>query len=119
MKRELTCIVCPIGCSLVAEIEGGEVISVTGNTCPRGVTYGKQEVTDPRRYLTSTVRLESKFYSRLPVISSSDLPKQKVGDVVKFLDTVVVKAPVKVKDVIVKDVLGLGVDILATRSIEE
>ena len=113
--KELICIMCPKGCHLTVDDE----LNVTGNTCPRGVTYGKQEVTDPRRYLTSTVRLDSKHYRRLPVISSGDLPKDKVSDVVKYLDTVVVKTPVKVKDVVIKDVLGLGVDILATRTIDE
>lgn len=113
--KELICIMCPKGCHLQVDDE----LNVTGNTCPRGVTYGKQEVTDPRRYLTSTVKLNSKNYRRLPVISSGDLPKDKVSEVVKFLDTVTVTPPVKVKDVIVTNVLGLGVDILATRTIEE
>lgn len=113
--KELICIMCPKGCHLKVDDE----LNVTGNTCPRGVTYGKQEVTDPRRYLTSTVKIASSYYRRLPVISSGDLPKDRVSDVVKYLDTVSVKAPVKVKDVIVKDVLGLGVDIIATRTIEE
>lgn len=113
--KELICIMCPKGCHLNVDDD----LNVTGNGCVRGVTYGKQEVTDPRRYLTSTVRLESKNYRRLPVISSGDLPKDKVSDVVKYLDTVVVKAPVNVKDVVVSNVLGLGVDILATRTIKE
>ena len=113
--RNLICIMCPKGCRLTVDDD----LNVTGNGCVRGVTYGKQEVTDPRRYLTSTVRVVSNRYKRLPVISSGDLPKERVTDVVKFLDTVEVKAPVKVKDVVVKDVLGLGVDILATRTIEE
>ena len=113
--KEFICIMCPKGCHLTVD----DNLNVTGNTCPRGAAYGKQEATDPRRYLTSTVRLESKYYRRLPVISSGDLPKGKVTDVVKYLDTVTVKAPVKVKDVVVKNVLGLGVDILATRTIEE
>lgn len=113
--RELICIMCPKGCHLSVDDD----LNVTGNTCPRGETYGKQEVKDPRRYLTSTVRLESKSYKRLPVISSGDLPKNKVSEVIKYLDNVCVKAPVKVKDVVVKDVLGLGVDILATRTIKE
>jgi len=113
--KELICIMCPKGCHLSVDDD----LNVTGNTCPRGVTYGKQEVTDPRRYLTSTVRLNSKHSRRLPVISSGDLPKARVSDVVKYLDTVEVSAPVNVKDVIVKDVLGLGVDILATRTIKE
>ena len=113
--KELICIMCPKGCHLTVDDE----LNVTGNTCPRGVTYGKQEVTDPRRYLTSTVKIQSKSYRRLPVISSGDLPKDRVSDVIKYLDGVEVSAPIKVKDVIVKDVLGLGVDILATRTINE
>lgn len=113
--KELICIMCPKGCHLKVDDD----LNVTGNSCPRGAAYGKQEVIDPRRYLTSTVRLESKNYTRLPVISSGDLPKDKVSEVVKYLDSVVVKAPIKVKDVVVKDVLGLGVDILATRTIKE
>lgn len=113
--KELICIMCPKGCHLKVDDD----LNVTGNTCPRGATYGKQEVTDPRRYLTSTVKLIAKNDRRLPVISSGDLPKDRVSEVVKFLDTITVKAPVKVKDVIVKDVLGLGIDILATRTIEE
>ena len=113
--KNVICIMCPKGCHLTVDDD----LNVTGNTCPRGVTYGKQEVTDPRRYLTSTVRINSKNYRRLPVISAGDLPKDRVADVVKYLDTVEVKAPVEVKQVIVENVLGLGVDIVATRTIKE
>ena len=113
--RDLICIMCPKGCHLKVDDE----LNVTGNACPRGATYGKQEIIDPRRYLTSTVKLISKTCSRLPVISSGDLPKNKVSEVIKYLDTIEVSTPVKVKDVIVKDVLGLGVDIVATRTINE
>ena len=66
-----------------------------------------------------TVKIVSNGYKRLPVISSGDVPKDMVSEVIKFLDTVEVKAPVKVKDVVVENVLGLGVDIVATRTIEE
>lgn len=113
--KELICIMCPKGCHLKVDDE----LNVTGNACPRGATYGKQEIIDPRRYLTSTVKLVSKTCRRLPVISNGDLPKNKVSEVIKYLDTVEVKAPINVKDVIVKDVLGLGVDIVATRTINE
>ena len=113
--KELICIMCPKGCRLTVD----DNLNVTGNGCIRGVTYGKQEVTDPRRYLTSTVKIVSNGYKRLPVISSGDVPKDMVSEVIKFLDTVEVKAPVKVKDVVVENVLGLGVDIVATRTLEE
>ena len=113
--RKLICIMCPKGCRLTVDDD----LNVSGNSCVRGVTYGKQEVTDPRRYLTSTVKIVSSRYKRLPVISDGDLPKDRVQDVIKYLDTVEVKAPINVKDVVVKDVLGLGVDIVATRTIKE
>lgn len=113
--KELICIMCPKGCRLTVDDD----LNVSGNGCVRGVTYGKQEVTDPRRYLTSTVKIVSSRYKRLPVISDGDLPKDRVQDVIKYLDTVEVKAPINVKDVVVKDVLGLGVDIVATRTIKE
>ena len=93
--------------------------NVTGNTCIRGEKYGKQEAVDPKRTLTSTVKIKSKLVRRLPVITSGDVPKDKVQEIVRYLDNVEVSAPVKVKDVVVSNVMGLGVDILATRTIEE
>lgn len=113
--KEFICIVCPKGCHLTVDDNG----NVTGNTCIRGDKYGKQEAIDPKRTLTSTVKIKSELVRRLPVITSDDISKDKVQEVVKYLDTVEVSAPVKVKDVIVKNVLGLGVDILATRTIEK
>ena len=82
--KELICIMCPKGCRLTVDDE----LNVTGNGCIRGVSYGKQEVTNPRRYLTSTVKIVSSRYKRLPVISDGDLPKEKVSEVMKYLDNV-------------------------------
>ena len=113
--KEFICIVCPKGCHLKVDDNG----NVTGNTCIRGEKYGKQEAIDPKRTLTSTVKINSKLVRRLPVITSGEVPKGKVQEVVRYLDNVEVSAPIKVKDVIVKDVMGLGVDIIATRTIEE
>ena len=113
--KEFICIVCPKGCHLKVDDEG----NVTGNTCIRGDKYGKQEAIDPKRTLTSTVKIKSALVKRLPVITSDDVPKGKVQELVRFLDNIEVSAPIKVKDVIVKDAMGLGVDILATRSIEK
>ena len=113
--KKFICIVCPKGCHLNVDDEG----NVTGNACIRGDKYGKQEAINPKRTLTSTVKINSKLVRRLPVITSDDIPKDKVQKVVKFLDAVEVDAPIRVKDIIVKDVMGLGVDIVATRSVEE
>ena len=113
--KEFICIVCPKGCHLKVDDNG----NVTWNTCRRGDKYGKQEAIDPKRTLTSTVKINSKLVRRLPVITSGDVPKNKVQEIVRYLDNVEVNAPIKVKDVIVSNVMDLGVDIVATRTIEE
>lgn len=113
--KEFICIVCPRGCHLRVD----DNYNVSGNSCVRGEKYGKQEAIDPKRTLTSTVKIKSRLIKRLPVITSDDIPKDKVQEVVRYLDSVEVSAPIKVRDVIVKDVMGLGVDIIATRSIDE
>ena len=111
----LICIQCPLGCHLTVEEKDGEVV-VTGNTCPRGEAYGKNEMTNPMRTITTTVGLNHSSLRRLPVITSAPVPKGRMMDVMKELKGVTVDAPVHMGDVIVKDVAGLGVDILASRS---
>ncbi len=115
---KLVCINCPRGCQLEVENINGE-IKVTGNSCPRGAKYAIDEITNPLRTVTTTIAIESAIYDRLPVITSSPVPKDKTIDVVKALKDVKVKAPIKLNDVVVQDILGLGSDILACKSIEK
>lgn len=112
----LVCINCPRGCNLVAEIINDEVV-VSGNACIRGKQYATSELTDPKRTLTTTVTIDSKMYSKLPVISSSPIPREKIMDVVKALKEISVKAPININDVVVKNILGLDIDIIASKSI--
>jgi len=114
----LICISCPRGCHLEVNKVGSEVV-VKGNSCPRGEIYARNELLDPKRTLTTTVAIESSSCRRLPVISSVPLPKGKVVDACRALKDVRVKAPVHLGDVIVKGVLGLDVDIVASKSIEK
>lgn len=114
----LVCINCPKGCHLVVEKVNGE-IKVTGNSCPRGEQYAINEMTNPLRTVTTTVSIISEIYDRLPVITSSPVPKAKIMDVSRALKGVEVKAPIKMGDVVVADILGLGVDIVASKSIEK
>ena len=115
---KLVCINCPRGCNLNVENINGE-IKVTGNFCPRGEKYAISELTNPLRTLTTTVAIKSENYERLPVISSSPLPKDKVMKAIKALKNVEVKAPIKMGDVIVSNIIELGVDIIASKSIIE
>ena len=104
--RVMNCIMCPMGCEMTVTIEDGKVVDVKGNTCPRGAKYAHDEVTAPKRMLTTTVRVEG---GMLPLL------KEKVLDCAAYLRGVTVKAPVKTGDVIVEDILGLGVNIIASR----
>lgn len=114
-KIELTCINCPMGCPLTVTMENGQVASVTGNTCKRGEVYAQKEVTNPTRIVTSSVGVEGGKSLRVSVKTREDIPKGKIFDIVKELKGVTVKAPVAIGDVIVENVAGTGVDIIATK----
>ncbi|MBP5158732.1 MAG: DUF1667 domain-containing protein [Lachnospiraceae bacterium] len=112
---ELTCIRCPMGCQVKVEMDGDNIVSVTGNTCKRGDAYARSEVTDPKRTVTSTVKVEG---GELPVVSvktATDVPKGSVLDCMKEIDRVTVKAPVHIGDVVLRDVAGTGVDVIVTK----
>lgn len=116
-KRELTCIGCPMGCQLTVEIEDKEVISVKGNTCQKGDIYARKEVTNPTRIVTSTVVVTGGDKPRLSVKTANDIPKDKIFEVMKEIDAARPAAPLKIGDVVVKNVAGTGVDVIATRNI--
>lgn len=116
--RNLTCINCPMGCALTVEMDGDEVISVSGNTCPRGEAYGRKEVTNPTRIVTSTVRVTGGAADMVSVKTKQDIPKGKIFECVKALKDVEVQAPVHIGDVIVADVAGTGAAIVATKSVD-
>ena len=111
--KELICIVCPKGCHLKVD----ENLNVTGNGCNRGIKYGKEELTNPTRMVTSTVKIEKGEISRLPVVTSSPIPKNKIMEVMNEINKVKATAPIYIKDIIISDVLNLGVDIIATRDV--
>ena len=116
-KRELICIGCPMGCPLTVELEGSGIISVTGYTCKRGDVYARKEVTNPTRIVTSTVKVENGTADMVSVKTREDIPKDKIFDCVKALKGVTVKAPIHIGDVILSNVAGTGVDIVATKDV--
>lgn len=115
--KELICINCPLGCPLQVTLEAGKVLKVEGNTCPKGEIYGKKELINPTRIVTSSVMVSG---GKLPLVSvktASDIPKDKVRDCVIELKAVKVEAPVAIGDVVLKNVCQTGVDIVATRNV--
>lgn len=113
----ITCTVCPMGCSLVVEKIDGEY-KVEGNTCKRGAKYGVEELTDPRRVITTTVKLKGSYLNLLPVKTSDSIPKGMMFEIMDVLDKIEITAPVHVGDIIVKNILGTGVDVVSAKSME-
>lgn len=118
--RDMVCIVCPMGCHMTLEKDDQEAsgIKVLHNQCPRGKVYAIEEMTAPTRMLTSTVIIENGFLKRLPVKTSAPIPKGELMNAMAELDKVLVKAPVRVGDVLIENLLGTGVAIVASRSMK-
>lgn len=105
MEREMVCIGCPMGCQLKALLtEEGSFVEVTGNTCKRGAEYAKTECTDPQRTLTTTLRCEDG--SMVAVKTDRTIPKDQVLETMKRINSVIVKLPVHIGDVVLKDLYG-------------
>ena len=109
---ELTCIVCPMGCRMNIE-KDGEGWKVTGNTCKRGETYAIQETTCPMRTLTSLVRISGGEGPLCPVKTANVIPKAKLAEALAEVKAACAQAPVKIGDVIISNIAGTGVDLVA------
>ncbi len=112
MKRNLTCIVCPIGCGLEVELEDGKVLSVAGNTCPRGKDYAVSECTHPIRTVTSTMRCENG--AMVSVKTSKPIPKEKMKECMERINKATATLPIRIGQVLISDVFGA--DIVATQN---
>lgn len=107
MTRELVCIICPRGCGLKVEMEEGKIVSITGNSCPRGVKYAEDECCNPQRTVTSTVRCENG--KMVSVKTDRPIPKDKVFECMNLINAATAKLPVAIGDVIISDVFGSNV----------
>lgn len=117
-NKNLICISCPIGCHLEVSLDdNNNVTKVEGNTCKRGITYAEKEITNPTRFVTSTVKVEHGSEERISVKTEFDIPKAKIFDVMKEINKITVEAPIKMDDVVIENVAGTGVNIIATRSV--
>ncbi len=117
MKKTITCIGCPMGCQVTATIENGDVTEVTGHTCVRGDRYARKEVISPTRIVTTTVMVSGGELAMASVKTATDIPKTKIKECVETLKGVMVCAPVTTGQIIVDNVCGTGVPIVATRDV--
>lgn len=113
--KNLICIVCPRGCRLTVDDENG--YKVSGNQCARGAEYGKNEILNPVRTVTTTVRIQSSAMKLCPVRTEKPIPKEMMFDCIKTLNAVALKAPVKTGDIAYENILSTGVNVIVTRDI--
>lgn len=113
MTKDITCIVCPKGCRIA--VDTGNPCSISGYSCPKGLEYAKNELLHPVRTVTSTVGITGAAHSRLPVKTDRDIPKELIFDCMKLIRETTVSAPVSCGQIIIKDILGTGADLVATR----
>ena len=117
--RNLLCICCPVGCELSVEVQDGAVLSVSGQQCKRGESYARQEAIAPKRVLTTTVRIKGRETGVLPVRTEGEIPKELLFSCMVVLKDVEVALPVASGAVLVEDICGTGIRVIATRTIAE
>ena len=117
MEQTITCVSCPVGCRLKVAVENGEVASVSGNGCNRGIAYAKQESIAPRRMVTAVVKLQNRAMP-LSVKTGAPIPKEKIFDCMREITSLRLDAPVRIGQVVLHNVCGTGVDVSATKNVE-
>ncbi len=116
--KEMICICCPLGCHLVVDDSNLDDIKVTGNTCPRGAKYAKDEIICPKRMVTSIVKVKGGNIGMVSVKTSDSIDKKLIFDALEELKSVELEAPVKIGDVVVSNVCGTGIDFIATKNVD-
>ena len=117
MNRKIICTICPLGCNMEVHIKGREIIKTVGNRCKRGLEYAKNEVFSPGRVLTSTVMINNPEVPLIPIYSDKEVPKEKLMACMKEIAKVRIDGPLELGEIVVKDILNLGINMLASRSI--
>ncbi len=113
--HRILCIICPMGCEITVRLRDGEVVSVEGARCPRGRDYAVEEIKSPKRVVMSVIKCRGGDLPTVSVKTDKPVPKDRIWDIMEVLSSTEVDAPVEVGQVIVENVLGLGVNIVATR----
>lgn len=119
-KKKLTCIVCPLGCQMEVVYDGKakKIISMEGNQCKKGQKFAENEIIDPRRIFTTTIKINSKTIKRLPVRSNTPAPKDKILGMAREAKKIKVKPPIKMGDILAYNFLDSGVDIISSTTVD-
>ena len=115
-KKHFVCVVCPVGCEIDVVHDGGKIISMEGNKCEKSEEFVTQELIEPMRILTTTVRIEGSRYPVIPVRTDKSVPKRLFPRIMRQLRRIKLRAPVNMLDVVVRDITGTGANVIATRT---
>jgi CxxC motif-containing protein len=116
--KDIRCIVCPTGCLVHVENVNGELI-IEGHSCKRGEEYAREEFVAPKRILTTTMQIENGFLPLVPVRSDKPILKDHLEEALKEIAQTKIKAPIKMGEILIKNILGLEVNIIASRDLIE
>ena len=117
-SRKVVCVLCPLGCKIRIELdEEGNILSISGNKCPRGEGYAKDEIKDPKRVVTTSVKVLDGELPLASVKTDGPIPKKYIFELMKILKSVEMKAPVNVGDVVVRNIFETNVNVVITRSV--
>jgi len=116
-KKHFTCVTCPVGCEVDVEVQDGSILSITGNKCDKVKEFVLQELKEPMRVLTTTVRIKGAKWAMLPVRTDKSIPKRLFLQAIEELASIDLQAPVHISEVIIRDIAGSGANIVATRTV--
>jgi len=116
-KRHFVCVVCPVGCEVDVVHDGSKIISMEGNKCEKSEEFVTQELIEPMRILTTTVRIDGSRWPVIPVRTDKAVPKRLFPSIMRQLRRIKLQAPVNMLDVVVSDILDTGANIIATRTV--
>lgn len=121
IKKNMTCIICPMGCNLDITFDDAtkKLVSATGNNCTRGPQYAEKELSNPTRTLTSTIKVTAGTLPVVPVKSADELPRDSLLQYMEVIRRATAPAPIRIGDVLIPDILGSGVDIIATADVDK
>jgi len=116
-KQIITCIVCPIGCEIKLKVKEGKIEAMSGNKCSQGIEYAKQEYYNPQRVLTTTVRVKEGKLPLVPVRTDRPISKRMLKKCMRYLAKIEVRAPIRLGQVIIRNVLNTGANVVSTRKL--
>ncbi len=117
-EKEVTCIICPIGCKILVRMDGSKLEVLRGYKCKKGIEYARNETLDPRRMLTTSVLVKNGDWPLVSVKSSQPIPKEKLFFVLQKIQKAAVNAPVTLGEIVIKNVADTGIDIIVTKTVQ-